>query len=105
MFNSNRFQKIVNKITAGVEEPKVAVKAAFEINSADVCPYCKKSMRLTTARGVPVYLCDDDRTVLPAPNHVEANPLISHLDFTQASVNPVGKGRDLSQEEINNLKS
>jgi hypothetical protein len=44
--------------------------APLSIEAADRCPYCKGNMRLSTAVGVAVYVCDADRHVVPAPNDI-----------------------------------
>lgn len=41
--------------------------ARIDIEHPDTCPSCSKVMRTSIANGIPVFLCDEDRVVLPRP--------------------------------------
>lgn len=47
---------------------KTAVKARLESTEEGVCPYCRDKMRHSTAVGLPVWLCEKDRHVVPLRN-------------------------------------
>ncbi len=50
------------------EELAASKAKPLSLDSPDVCPYCQKKMRPTTAVGVNVFICEDDRHVAPAAN-------------------------------------
>jgi hypothetical protein len=50
------------------EELAVDKGKPLSLDSPDTCPYCQKKMRPTTAVGVNVFICEDDRHVSPAAN-------------------------------------
>lgn len=54
---------------ASAPTPAVPVTAALSIEQSDICPYCRGTMRRTTAAGHHVYTCDSDRHVTPVENN------------------------------------
>lgn len=54
---------------APVVQPKREA-AALSLDVPNQCPYCKSTMTRTTAVGIDVYLCDQDRYVAPCENEV-----------------------------------
>ena len=56
------------QVSAGSAEGAVPVAAKLILDTPNVCPYCQKEMRESTAVNVPVFICDEDRHVVPRPN-------------------------------------
>lgn len=78
IMSEKHFEKALTRFTlgppgtatekAGASGSSASVVAKLVLDTPNVCPYCQKEMRETTAIDVPVYICDDDRHVVPRPN-------------------------------------
>lgn len=56
---------IGTKLTASTDKKKLT--AGMTNDTPGVCPYCKKPMKTTICADQNVFVCWDDRTVLPKP--------------------------------------
>lgn len=72
MLNLSAFDKYMKpkKEKAAPAEP-TPVKGSFDLNGDDICPYCQRGMRLGKVGEMTVYICEQDRAVVPAPNEVQ----------------------------------
>jgi hypothetical protein len=70
LLNLDSFDRFIPK-PPSVEASTIGglkLSARLENVTPGECPYCKKTMRMTTACGQPMYVCDNDRAVFPLEN-------------------------------------
>lgn len=88
MIDTSTFDKWIPRKpeVAAAPEQTVLVRGSYELNGDNVCPYCKKEMRPIKVKDMVVYLCDNDRAVVPAPNEMQGMQVAGVSDPQEVSI-------------------